>query len=271
MASVGVRVICCLVLVLGLPGCSSGRADSVVGRGELVIGVKADQPGLAVRGPDGVFRGFEVEVGRYVARRLGASKVTFRAVTSDDRERRLEARAVDLVLASYSITPERAVQVTFGGPYYLARQDIMVRRGERRIRNVRGLAGRRVCQAAGSVSGERVTAGLGIAVRAVPAPSYSACLSRLLAGDVDAVSTGDLVLAGFAAQAAGRVRIVNAPFTDEPYGVGLRKGDIDGCEAVNRAITLMYQDGTAARLLRTWFGASRLRLTESVPQFEGCS
>jgi glutamate transport system substrate-binding protein len=63
---------------------------------------------------------------------------------------------------------------------------------------------------------------------------------------------------------------VNAPFTDEPYGVGIRKGDVDGCEAVNKAITGMYQDGTAPRLLKRWFGDTGLKLTTTVPQFEGC-
>lgn len=80
-------------------------------------------------------------------------------VRSDDREQKLNDGAVDLVLASYSITPDRAMLVTFSGPYYVAHQDIMVRRGETAIRNVRDLAGRRMCQASGSVSTERVVKG----------------------------------------------------------------------------------------------------------------
>ncbi|MFI0352143.1 glutamate ABC transporter substrate-binding protein [Actinomadura sp. 9N407] len=260
------------LLALALAGCGTAAgSDTIAGADALVVGVKADQPGLGLAGPGGTFRGFEVEAGRYIARRLGASRVDFKAVTSDDRERLLGDGTVDLVLASYSITADRSTRVTFGGPYYVAHQDIMVRRGETRIRTARDLAGRRMCQAAGSVSTQRVVGGLGVRARLVPAPSYSACVAMLLDGRVDAVSTGDLVLAGFAADHGAAVRIVNAPFTEERYGVGLRRGDVDGCEAVNKAITRMYQDGTAARLLRTWFGSSGLRLTESVPEFEGCS
>ncbi|WP_243717016.1 glutamate ABC transporter substrate-binding protein [Actinomadura darangshiensis] len=232
-----------------------------------MVGVKADQPGLGHR-TNGVFRGFEVDVGSYIARHLGASRVTFREVRSDNREDKLNSRAVDLVLASYSITPDRAKLVSFAGPYYVAHQDVMVRRGETRIRGVRDLAGRKMCQASGSVSTERVVVGLGIPTRLVPGSSYSDCVAKLRAGAVDAVSTGDLVLAGFAAQ---DLRIVNAPFTDERYGVAMRKGDVDGCEAVNRALTTMYQDGTAGRLLHKWFGKSGLKLVQEVPQFEGCS
>jgi glutamate transport system substrate-binding protein len=64
--------------------------------------------------------------------------------------------------------------------------------------------------------------------------------------------------------------MVNAPISDEPYGIGLRKGDSDGCEAVNKAITELYQDGTAAGLLRKWFEPAGLKVTKTVPQFEGC-
>jgi glutamate transport system substrate-binding protein len=259
------------LLALALAGCGTAGSDTIAGADTLVVGVKADQPGLGLTDRTGTFRGFEVDTGRYIARRLGASRVDFRAVTSDDRERLLDDGTVDLVLASYSITADRSTQVTFGGPYYVARQDIMVRRGETGIRTARDLGGRRMCQAAGSVSTERVVGGLGVPARLVPAPSYSACVGMLLDGRVDAVSTGDLVLAGFAAGERDAVRIVNAPFTEERYGVGLRKGDIEGCEAVNKAITGMYQDGTAAALLHRWFGTSGLRLVESVPEFEGCS
>lgn len=256
-----------LVLAVGLAGCSAAAA-SVGGEDVVVIGVKSDQPRLGYR-ENGRFSGFEVDLGTHIARRyLNAKRVEFREVRSDNRERMLNGGIVDLVLASYSITPDRARLVTFGGPYYVAHQDIMVRRGDRRIRDVRDLAGRRMCQASGSVSTERVVKGLSIPVRLVPGASYSDCVTKLRERRVDAVSTGDLVLAGFSAP---DLEIVNAPFTDERYGVGMRKGDIDRCEAVNRAITDMYQDGTAPDLLRKWFGPSGLELVEEVPQFEGCS
>ncbi|WP_342750037.1 transporter substrate-binding domain-containing protein [Actinomadura mexicana] len=109
---------------------------------------------------------------------------------------------------------------------------------------------------------------VGVKARLVPGSSYSDCAAKPRSGAVEAISTGDLVLAGFAAPDR---RIVNAPFSDERYGVGMRKDDADGCEAVNRAITTMYEDGTAGRLLDKWFGESGLALVREVPEFEGCS
>jgi glutamate transport system substrate-binding protein len=263
-----------VALALGLPAaaCSAGGPASIVGKQTLRIGVKADQPGLGLRQADGQFAGFDVDVARYVAAKLGvpSDHITFVPVTSATRQTALENGSVDMVFATYSITPERETKVTFGGPYYVAHQDTMVRAGDTAIRSVHDLKGKRLCAVAGSNSWQRVTQELNIAATLVPAASYSACVAMLLDGRVDAVSTDDLILAGFAARGGPGVRIVNAPFSDERYGIGFRKGDLSGCEAVNRAVSEMYLDGTAAALLQKWFGKTRLQLDTHVPQFEGC-
>ena len=268
----GAAAVVAFALGLSMAACSASGPPSIVGKQTLRIGVKADQPGLGLRLPDGRFAGFDVDVARYVAAKLGVrpDHITFVPVTSATRETALENGSVDMVFATYSITPERETKVTFGGPYYVAHQDTIVRAGDTAIRSVHDLKGKRLCAVAGSTSWKRVTQELNIAAVLVPAASYSACVAMLLDGRVDAVSTDDLILAGFAAQAGPAVRIVNAPFSYERYGIGIRKGDLSGCEAVNRSISQMYLDGTAAALLQKWFGKTRLQLDIDVPQFEGC-
>ena len=271
-AGAWVGTVAALAIGLSLAAPSATGQASIVGRQTLRIGVKADQPGLGLRLPDGKFAGFDVDVARYVAAKLGVQPdhITFVPVTSATRETALENGSVDMVFATYSITPERETKVTFGGPYYVAHQDTMVRAGDTGIRSVHNLKGKRLCAVAGSNSWKRVTQELNIAAVPVPAASYSACVAMLLDGSIDAVSTDDLILAGFAARAGSAVRIVNAPFSYERYGIGIRKGDLSGCEAVNRAVSQMYLDGTAAALLRKWFGRTSLQLDTYVPQFEGC-
>jgi glutamate transport system substrate-binding protein len=268
----GAAAVLALALGLSTAGCSASGQPSIVGKQTLRIGVKADQPGLGLRLPDGTFAGFDVEVARYVAAKLGVSPdhIIFVPVTSATRQAALENGSVDMVFATYSITPERETKVTFGGPYYVAHQDTMVRAGDTAIRSVHDLTGKRLCAVAGSNSWKRVTQELNIAAVLVPAASYSACVAMLLDGRVDAVSTDDLILAGFAARYGPAVRIVNMPFSYERYGIGIRKGDLSGCEAVNRAVSQMYLDGTAAALLQKWFGRTGLQLDTRVPQFEGC-
>ncbi|MEV6982032.1 glutamate ABC transporter substrate-binding protein [Sphaerisporangium sp. NPDC051017] len=243
--------------------CAAGT--SVLDKDSLVIGVKKDQPGLGNL-VSGRYEGFDVDVATYVAAKLG-KQARFVPAPSSQREKLLMDGAVDLIFATYSITPERKTKVAFGGPYYVAHQDTLVRTGQREINNVRDLRDRKLCQVTGSNSWKRVKEERKIPVVLVPSASYSECVADLRSGKVDAVSTDDLILAGFATAGTS---IVNAPFSDERYGVGIRSGDIDGCEAVNKAITEMYQDGTAKKLLQKWFAKSGLALNFSVPQFEGC-
>jgi glutamate transport system substrate-binding protein len=96
-------------------------------------------------------------------------------------------------------------------------------------------------------------------------------VSKLKSGALDAVSTDDLILAGFANQQKGSFKVINDPFTDEKYGVGIKKGDTETCEAVNKAINDMYSDGTAKTLLEKHFAGTGLKLVTTVPQMEGCS
>ncbi|MFG1999402.1 glutamate ABC transporter substrate-binding protein [Spirillospora sp. NPDC048911] len=266
--------------VLGAAACGIANAeeDSVAGKKTLVIGVNKDQPGVGARTSGGGYEGFDIDIAREVAKRLGvaAGNVTFKEVTSGTRQQMIKSGDVDLVVASYSITPDRKAEVTFAGPYYVAHQDVLVR-GDSPVRNVRDLKDRNLCKVEGSVSYERVTKEKGVAAKLVPATGYADCLDKLMKGTVDAVSTDDLILAGLAAQAAktgggrgGTPKVVNAPISDEGYGIGMRLGDADGCVAVNKAITEMYQDGTAQQLLAKWFAPVKLKYTTTVPQFEGC-
>ncbi|MEO3782971.1 glutamate ABC transporter substrate-binding protein [Actinocorallia sp. B10E7] len=257
-------------LALTTAACGVERSSGVEGKEVLRIGVKYDQPGIGLRLPDGSFEGFDIDVASYVAERLGADRVEFVGLTSGGREEFLAERKGDLVVASYSITPLRKTMVNFAGPYYVAHQDIMVRKGEKEIRGPRDLKGRRLCKSEGSNSWKRVVEELGIPAELVDAGTYGECVQLLLDGGLDAVTTDDLILAGFAMRQPDAFRMVNARFTDEKYGIGLHKDDIGGCEAVNRALTRMYQDGTAERLLSRWFAPTGLKTATTVPQFEGC-
>ncbi|MDL4771431.1 MULTISPECIES: glutamate ABC transporter substrate-binding protein [Thermomonosporaceae] len=282
-AAIGAAV----ALSLALTACGSDaektNAKSVVQKAKddkkLTIGIKFDQPSLGLKKPDGTFEGFDVDTARYIAKDLGVpeSGITFKETTSANRESFLGGGQVDLVIATYSITDARKKQVGFGGPYYIAHQDTMVRADDTKIKKAEDLKGKKLCRAAGSNSFRRVTEGppdgqLAIkGVTLVDASSYSECAAKLKAGALDAVSTDDLILAGFANQQKGAFKVINNPFTDEKYGVGIKLGDTETCEAVNKAITKMYSDGSAAKMLEQHFGGTGLKPTTTVPKFEGCA
>ncbi|WP_242884985.1 glutamate ABC transporter substrate-binding protein [Actinomadura litoris] len=264
------------LLAAGACGVADAGENSVATKDSLVVGVNSDQPGVGQRVGNG-HQGFDIDVAKEVARRLGVppENLTFKQVGYATRDSMLRSGKVDLVVASYSITPERKTRVTFAGPYYVAHQDILVPASDTSVKDVHALKGKRLCKVPGSVSFPRVHDEKGVAALPVEAGGYAACVAEMSVGRMDAVSTDDLILAGLAAQAAkdgrGRPpRFVNAPFSDEPYGIGIRKGDLDGCEAVNKAITEMYQGRTMRDLLAKWFGDTSLKVTTTVPQFEGC-
>jgi len=270
------------VVALGLAGCGGdSKAKTVVDKAKndkkITIGVKYDQPSLGVKKPDGTVEGFDTDIGRYIAKELGVpeSGITWKETTSANRIPFLQQGQVDLVIASFSILPDRKTQVTFGGPYVIAHQDIMVRGDDTAITKVEDLTGKRICQAAGSNSYKRITDpppnGKNIKAKLVPANAYGECVTKLSGNTLDAVTTDDLILAGFAKQ-GGNFKILGTPFTDEKYGIGIKKGDTATCEAVNKAVTKMYSDGTAKTLLDKWFSAAKgLTLPTTAPPAEGCS
>ncbi|RFU39046.1 ABC transporter substrate-binding protein [Actinomadura logoneensis] len=265
-----------LVAAAALSACGIAGASeaSVAGKDKLVIGVNSDQPGLALR-EGGGYQGFDIEIAKQIARFMDVRDVEFRTITSATREQMLQDGDVDLVVGSYSITPERKTKVLFGGPYYVAHQSVLVRAADAaRVKTVHDLANRKVCMVPGSVSFPRVQKERGVAAQPVQATGYNDCLTKLTANELDAVSTDDLILAGLFARnlrAGGpALALVKTSFSDEPYGVGIKQGDVDGCEAVNKAITRMYQQGIPAKLLQAQFGSSGLAFTRTVPQFEGC-
>jgi glutamate transport system substrate-binding protein len=277
-----------IALSLALAACGSDtektEATTVLQKAQnekkLTIGIKFDQPALGLKKPDGTFEGFDVDVAKYIVKELAGGQdvdIEWKESASSNREAFLANGTVDIIFASYSITEERKGKVTFGGPYIIAHQDTMVRADSADINKATDLAGKRICQAAGSNSYKRITepppdGQLNLDAELVGAANYSECMAKLSGNNLDAVTTDDLILAGFAAQGGGNFKILGDPFTDEKYGVGLKKGDTKTCEAVNAAIAKMYSDGTAKTLLDKWFGKTQgLQLPTEAPPAEGCS
>lgn len=239
-------------------------------KGTLVVGVRPDLPRLGLRTADGRFEGFDIDVARYIVERLG-KKVRFVPVRAADRIPVLEKGKADLVLATLSVTPERKTKIAFAGPYFTSYQDVMVRAGERGVTKLRDLKGRKFCAVQGADTAQRLTAVTGMTASLVPAADYDQCMKMIKSRAVDAITTNDVILAGLIRREGTGFRLVNARISEQNTGVGIRRGDPDGCEALNKAITTMYQDGTAAKLVAKWFAGSGLDMSIiEVPQFEGC-
>ncbi|AYF74103.1 glutamate ABC transporter substrate-binding protein [Nocardia yunnanensis] len=224
----------------------------------LTVGIKFDQPGLSVRGTDGTPHGFDVDTAVYIADKLGVTPdhITWREARSEQREDLLNSGTVDFIVASYSITAARQQLVSFAGPYLMAGQDLLVRQSERAIDQPEDLDGRTVCTAEGSTSADKIRRSFAHNVQLSTRDTYAQCVSDLIAGTVDAVTTDDVILAGYAHEHPGVLRVVGHRFTRERYGVGVHKGDLDLQSRITSAIRLMIDDGSWRRALDTDLAAS---------------
>ncbi|MBT2229594.1 glutamate ABC transporter substrate-binding protein [Nonomuraea sp. NEAU-A123] len=277
-------VLAVTAMAAGLAACGGGDSytnvmDKLKGAKEITIGTKWDQPSLGLKKGGGDPEGFDVDVAKYIVKELAGGqdvKITWKESPSSNREALLANGTVDIIFATYSITDARKPKVTFGGPYVVVHQDTMVRADAADITKATDLKDKRICQAQGSNSYKRITdpppdGKLNLPAKLVGASNYSECVQKLSGGNLDAVTTDNLILAGFASQDPGKYKLLNDPFTDEKYGIGLKKGDKTTCEAVNKAVTKMWQDGTATQLLTKWFGKTGLDLPKEAPPAEGCA
>jgi glutamate transport system substrate-binding protein len=224
----------------------------VSSEGSAIIGIRFDQPGLSERTIDGRFVGFDTDVARYVAGELGvaAEDIDWRETTGAQRESDLASGEVDLVVATYSITEGRKDEVAFAGPYFETGQDLLVRKSETDITDPESLDDKRLCSVTGSTSAQQVKERFASAVQLVEYPRYPDCVTALLAGQVDAVTTDAVILAGYVGKDPELLKVVGHPFSEERYGIGLRKGEPETRAALAAAIQKMIDEGAWRRSLR---------------------
>jgi glutamate transport system substrate-binding protein len=241
--------------------------------GKITIGVKYDQPGTGFLEPGAdTPSGFDVEMAECFAGKLGIAPedITWKETVSDNREPFLQNGSVDLVLASYSITPERRAIVGQAGPYYVTGQQLLVRQADaKKITGPQDLKGVKTCSATGSTSLE--TAAKEYGANPVPFDTYSACVRQLEAGTVDAVTTDGAILLGYEAQAPDELQVVGPEFSEERYGIGYYPADdTQMCEFLNKTIQQSYKDGYWKKAFEATLGESGIK-TPKPPQPDPCN
>ncbi|MER5321132.1 glutamate ABC transporter substrate-binding protein [Streptosporangium roseum] len=249
---IGAVVIAVAAAAASLTACS-GDSD------KFVVGIKFDQPGLGQKQPDGSFKGFDVDVAKYVAKELGYAddKVEFKEAISANRESFIQQGQVNIVIATYSITDDRKKKIGFAGPYLVTGQDILTRADDTTINSVEDLKDKKVCGAQGSSSPKRLVDKFGDAWKGqylTEQQGYGACLPLLENKQVDAISTDATILAGFATQSPGKFRLVGKPFSEEKYGIGVKLDDKDTREKLNAAVEKMFKDGSWKKAVDANFG-----------------
>ncbi len=239
--------------------------------GKITVGVKYDQPGLGFKGAaDDLPTGFDVEIAKLLVADLGidpadTSVTTWEETISDNREPFLQQGKVDLVLASYSITDERRAVVGQTGPYFLTGQQVLVPE-DSDVTGIDDLAGQEVCSVTGSTSIDRINEG---GAKGIGFDSYSECVQKVLDGTVSAMSTDGSILAGFAAQNEGLLKVVGDEFSEERIGVGYSLDHPEMCEWINGVLEESFEDGSWAEAFERTLGPSGVE-TPDPPTLDEC-
>ncbi|WP_392426289.1 glutamate ABC transporter substrate-binding protein [Barrientosiimonas humi] len=269
----GVAVAAAAALTLAACGDSeTPAAGSGSGSGDgVTVGIKFDQPGLGLKSGNS-YSGLDVDVANYVAKDLGLGTVTFREAPSKQREQLIKSGQVNMVIATYSITDARKNEVSFAGPYFIAQQALLVRKGSG-ITGTEGLSGKKLCSVSGSTSATKIKEKVP-GVNLQEFDTYSKCAEALGAGRIDAMTTDDTILSGYANQNQykGKFEVVQGVGGDEIYGIGIKKGDTGLCNRINGALKKMVDSGEWKKAVTKNLGEDyKLDSAKNPPQAAACS
>lgn len=226
--------------------------------GTINIGVKFDQPLQGLKQLNGKMSGFDIEIAKQIAASLGipASKINWIEAPSKSRELYLKQGRVDLVIASYTITPERQKQVTMAGPVYSTGESLMVRKGSR-VKSIDSLRDPsiKVCAVAGSNIPDLIRPRLADpAHQLVTFDVTSKCATALKQGQVDAMAGDNAILAGIVYRNHNELQMAEGSFAPNPYGIGVKKGDIAFCQYIDDVLRKSYKDGAYAKAWKATLG-----------------
>ncbi|MGW0751190.1 glutamate ABC transporter substrate-binding protein [Streptomyces sp. NPDC002587] len=248
---------------------SDGGASGDAKKDKIVVGIKFDQPGLGLKTPDGKYTGFDVDVAKYVAKELGyqPDQIEFKQAVSAERENLLANGDVKFIVATYSINDKRKEKVDFAGPYFLAHQDLLVRADDTSITKAEDLNKKKLCSVTGSTSAQNVKTKLAPEADLLEQGGYSECLTGLENKKVDALTTDNSILAGYAAQEKnkGKFKLVGLSLSNENYGIGLKKGDKELQTKINAALKKMVEDGSWQKAVDANLGPANYK-NEPAPQ-----
>ena len=229
--------------------------EKIKKRGQLIVAEALDAPLLSQQDPSNPenVTGFDADLAKALATYiLGKPSVKIVPPATETREALLANGTVDVVFNTYTITPQRAEQVDFAGPYFSSGLAIAVKTGTKGINSISDLAGKTVIVGANTP-----------AVTAVPEKAAGAkvvsfatdpeAVQALTQGRGDAY-VQDITLLASDALSNKAMTVVGNPFTSEPYGIGLAHGDDQMKKFVNDWLKQIESDGTWAKIWKASLG-----------------
>lgn len=233
---------------------SADTLEEVKKKGVLVAGVKDSLPPFGyVDEKTRTIVGYDIDFVRAIATKLGV-KLELKPVTSATRMPQLKEGNIDIIAATMTKNPERAKEIDFSDTYFLTGQKFLVKKGT--VKSLKDLEKKRIGTAKGSTSEQNVKKAIPTA-EVLSFDDYPQAFLALQQGKVAAVTTDESILAGLLAKAPNKKAFEIPPkvqISDEPYGLGMRKGDTAFVEFVNKTLREMEKKGEAKKIYDKWFG-----------------
>jgi polar amino acid transport system substrate-binding protein len=236
-------------------GTGAQSAASAAVPAKIVIGLDDNFPPMGFRDDKNQLVGFDIDLAREAAKRLGA-QVEFKPIDWSAKEAELNGHRVDALWNGLTITEERKKNIAFTAPYLENRQIIVVT-NDSPIKTKADLAGKTVGVQDGSTAADAVERDAATAKSLKELKKFSdnvTALMDLKTGRLDAVVVDEVVGRYYLTKKPGEYRVLDDNFGTEEYGVGVRKDDTALLASLQDALTKMKQDGAAGAISTKWFG-----------------
>ncbi|WP_028611459.1 transporter substrate-binding domain-containing protein [Paenibacillus harenae] len=237
------------------PGADASLLDTIKSRGKLIVGVKYDTKLFGLKNPaNNEVEGFDVDIAKALAKSIlgDETKIELKEVTSKTRIPMLDNNEIDMIVATMTVTEERKEQVDFSEVYFKAGQSLLVKKGSA-IKGIDDIAkGTKVLAVKGSTSVDNIIEKAPDAT-VLEFDNYQDAFGALKAGQGDVLTTDNAILYGMVAQDPG-YEVVGEPFTDEPYGIAIKKGETELADAVNNELAAMKESGEYNTIYERWIG-----------------
>ncbi len=258
-----------LVLVIGMfaSGCGKkGNTDEVTvddtsltdiqAKGTLVIGCDDEFPPMGFRDESGEVTGFDIELAKLVAEKLGVEAVV-QPIDWKTKEMSLESKKIDVIWNGYTIDKDRNSKVEYTKPY-LNNQQVIVVNVDSPVNTKEELAGKVVGAQANSSGLKAIKSDSEFKDSLTELKEYDTYPQALLdlKGRIDAVVIDKILIGYVMAQEPDTYRILEETMGDEYYGIGCRKSGVALRVAIDKALDELMEDGSIEALSTEWFGSN---------------
>lgn len=242
-----------------ITGCSGKKEmktqiEEIIDRDYIIAAVKTDsKPFGYIDKETGKNEGFDIDIARQIAKDILGSdrKIKFIPVTTAEKIEMVTSGKADIVVATFTMTPQRQYLVDFSIPYYIAGQSVVVKE-DSNIYNFSDLKNKKTIVVLGSTAEQNIRRILPMA-RLTGFKNYEEAFKAFKEGKADAISTDNTILSGFLMDNKG-YRMIKNRITQEPYAVGIKLNENDDSlkKSINITINRIQRDGTLLKMKKKW-------------------